>query len=232
MQLGIILRGYSFRVGGRYNQDVASSPDMQMMSLKRLRSLYPTEDLYMCTGHTKFDTLLLHFRPRNLSTSCIGKTQAETFERAIALLNRRYEYILAMRFDLFLKKRIPVMTENLQFAFAWRERFPDYMRRNRKEDHWWNTERRVGDMVHMWKGSITPLWSRALCDKRIVPDGTHMHEAFKVATLHIKHVGFLLDGYYSSASECISPNPLYFVIPRDMECTNLRSEIQPGQQVF
>lgn len=224
--LAIVIRGHSFRSGARYSTNIAYSADAQMMSLHRLRDLYPKDDIYMCTGKTKYARLLVSVHPKKLSTSCLGNTQTQTFVNSIALLSKRYEYILALRFDILLKTRVPLLNPQIDFAFVWRETWPDYMKQRKTIDYWWMHEKRVGDLIHMWKWSVTSGWIRALRDKRIAPDRTHMHLAFNITTSIITRVGFLLDTYHSSVSDCISPNPLYFIIPRDLQCPNLRLEIQ------
>ena len=113
------------------------------------------------------------------------------------------------------------MDSSLDFAFVWRETWPDYVKQQKAIDYWWTREKRVGDAIHMWKWSVTSDWIRALRDNRIAPDRTHMHKAFNVATSIITRVGFLLDGYHSSVSDYISPNPLYFILPRDLLCPEM-----------
>ena len=224
MNVAILLRGHSFRtqfnlVRGGW---VAETPKEQVETLTVLRRYYPKEDLYMCTNRSVHSAQLLKFNPRNLSTTCVVDEQRMTFINSIRLIADPFSYdvIYSLRFDMRLKARIPTIAEGVDFAFLWREHFPTYRRQNRSKDFWWRQQRRVSDTIHAWRPSATAAWLTALSRPEISPDRKDLHLAYNVLRRYMNQssIGFLYDEYHSSVSACISFNPLYVILPRDLAC--------------
>lgn len=185
-------------------------------------------DTYFATYHSKLDDqLIADFRPHNYSF--VGKSYRDFPNQwwcvlhAIDLIRNElargihYDYVMILRFDLFIKQNITaafkINTDH--FQFLWRE---TGAKANDKEGHW-RDHRRVSDSMY----GLNPRYLdtlRAAITNTKYPHGHYFYWDIVTALGGCDDVSFLFPGDPWDSNPTLMPNPVYELI----------RNLKPGQE--